>query len=306
MSVAEAVKDIPPGRYLVAVSGGVDSMSLLGAIEKAKFGPNFEFVVAHVNHGIRPKKQSDKDSTLVKQISKKYGYEYVAHEAKLGSNSSEEGGRKARRDFFIKQLKTRKLNRVISAHHKDDVIETMIINLIRGTGRKGLSSLKNDDLFLRPLINLPKSKIVDYAKKNELVWNEDETNASTKYLRNYIRHKVVPKLERSKNDAVNNLFGIYKDMLILNKEIDDSLDELVKKFQVQDYKLAKTEFIMLPIEVSLALLHQHLSRQGIEVNSNILVALRNFIHTAKTGKVFEINKNWQVKCDAKNITFIET
>src|SRR6266540_5641084 len=149
---------VKPGKYVVAVSGGVDSMVLLHMLHQ---GPGLQLIVAHFEHGIRP--DSDSDRKLVEAAAKHYGLPFRFAHGNLGPQASEAAARQARYAFLRMVQKESGAQGVITAHHQDDLIETAIINLLRGTGRKGLSALASTDDLIRPLLAATKADIYDAA-----------------------------------------------------------------------------------------------------------------------------------------------
>ena len=141
--------EIPTGKYVVAVSGGVDSMVLLDILAKQE---DLNLVIAHFDHGIRP--DSAKDETLVAKVAKRHGLVFTSKKVALGSNASEALARDARYRFLKTVVKDNHAKALITAHHQNDQIETAVFNLLRGTGRKGLGSLQSTELVLRPLISI--------------------------------------------------------------------------------------------------------------------------------------------------------
>jgi tRNA(Ile)-lysidine synthase len=137
---------IPKGKYVVAVSGGVDSMVLLDLLSRK---PGIELVVAHFNHGIRP--DANKDEELAVTRSEQLNLPIEVGYGHLGAKCSEEHARKARYAFLQKISLLHNADKIITAHHQDDLIETALINTIRGTGRKGFVSISNNEKVLRPL-----------------------------------------------------------------------------------------------------------------------------------------------------------
>ncbi len=273
--------DIATGTYIVAVSGGVDSMALIDILSKK---PNLKLIVAHFDHGIRT--DSVKDRELVESVVKDLGLDFEYGEGKLGSDTSEDTARQARYEF-LKKIKTdHKADSIITAHHKDDLIETAIINLLRGTGRKGLSSLDSSKDLLRPLLSYDKSQIIEYAKENNLKWREDSTNQDTKYLRNYIRQNIIPKLSEKQ---IEELY----DITLKAKSINQQLNlELISLINTQDNKerLDRRKFIMLPHDLSKEVMIEWLNLNGI-TNLN-RKQIDNLVVCSKTympGKKADIN-----------------
>jgi tRNA(Ile)-lysidine synthetase-like protein len=245
---------VSSGKYVVAVSGGVDSMALLHALTRL---PDIELVVAHFDHGIRP--DSSQDCHLVRRIAKEYGLPYTYDEGALGADASEEVARRARYAFLRRVCAEQAADAVITAHHKDDVLETAVINIIRGTGRKGLSSLGDAPGLIRPLLGTSKSEIRRYADEHGLVWREDSTNADHRYLRNHIRHNVLPRLSQ---EQTNRLYTYILRARTLNADIDVHLDAILKS-QKTHGQLDRTGFILLPHKVSLEVMAAWLRVQGI-------------------------------------------
>ncbi|MEI6851008.1 MAG: tRNA lysidine(34) synthetase TilS [Candidatus Saccharibacteria bacterium] len=204
-------------RCILAVSGGVDSVVLLDMLSKQL---GLELIVAHFDHGIRG--DSVQDAIFVENLAKKYKLPYVSKREELGASASEELARDRRYEFL--RLVARKYDSIlVTAHHSDDVVETIAINLIRGTGWRGLAVLDSD--IYRPLTNMTKSEIIKYAKKHHLVWREDSTNQSSDYLRNRIRLKTM-KLD---DDTKRQLLGLWSEQKAVKLLIDNEVSKLVKK-----------------------------------------------------------------------------
>jgi len=180
-------------KYVVAVSGGVDSVVLLDMLVSKQLptsyylpSTNYQLIVAHFDHGIRD--NSHKDAEFVQELATKYNLPFESKREELGQSASEEKARD-QRYAFLRSIAKKHGAKLVTAHHADDVIESIAINLSRGTGWRGLAVLDSD--VVRPLTNMRKTEIVDYAKNNNLKWCEDITNSTNVYLRNRIRQKTV-------------------------------------------------------------------------------------------------------------------
>lgn len=183
--------------YLLAVSGGVDSVVLLDMMSRSKH----RMVVAHVDHGIRP--DSHDDARFVEALAKQYGLPFVSTRFELGAKASEEQARAARYGFLFEQAKKFDAE-VVTAHHRDDLVETIAINFSRGTGWRGLGVLARAGIH-RPLLPLTKARIYQYALAHHLEWVEDSTNRSDVYQRNRLRQKVHTALAESEVQQLVNL-----------------------------------------------------------------------------------------------------
>ena len=207
------------GKYVLAVSGGVDSMCLLHLLSQKR--DMYELVVAHFDHGIRP--DSHLDAELVRQTAKQYGLSYLEGNGFLGDQTSEAKARRARYDFLFAKKDEVKADAIVTAHHQDDRLETLVINLARGTGRKGLSSLTETTDIKRPFLNVTKAELSDYAHQHKLSWREDSTNADSRYLRNYIRQQLATKLT---NEDKSRLIELMDRQEKINQQIDRGIDRL--------------------------------------------------------------------------------
>jgi tRNA(Ile)-lysidine synthase len=245
---------IQPGKYVVAVSGGVDSMALLHMLQGL---PGLELVVAHFDHGIRP--DSIEDRLLVQRAAEDYGLSFEYGEGRLGKSASEAVARQARYGFLHDVLVKSGAQTIITAHHQDDVLETALINIIRGTGRKGLASLQSTDVIIRPLLDMPKADLITYARSHKLVWHEDSTNTDRTYLRNHIRHEVMPRLTAEQKAKLLDNIGVAAK---LNQAIDTELDDYLKSQKIHG-QLDRPSFILLPHKVALEVMAVWLRGQGI-------------------------------------------
>lgn len=226
-----------PGKYVVAVSGGVDSIALLDMLHKTA---GVSLTVAHFDHGIRLDSKADRH--LVQQAAEAKGLPFVFEEGKLGAGASEDLARKLRYEFLRKVQVATGAQALVTAHHQDDMLETAIINMLRGTGRKGLGSLRDKSDLRRPLLHLSKIDLRAYAAEQGLVWREDSTNQDTTILRNYIRHVLLPKLGPI---GRNKLLSYIRHLHVLNQAIDDSLLTLMH-LQPSRQSLDRAWFIGLP------------------------------------------------------------
>lgn len=202
-------------KYLVAVSGGVDSVVLLDMMTKAA---KHELIVAHFDHGIRV--DSEVDAHFVAALAEKHGLEFETKREELGENASEALARE-RRYAFLRGLSKKHGAKIVTAHHLDDLVETVAINLHRGTGWRGLAVFDSD--VLRPLIDTPKEELIKYAHANGLNWREDSTNESDAYLRNRIRRKA----SAIDHDTKRQLRALHSHQKNLKQQIIKETKELI-------------------------------------------------------------------------------
>ena len=260
-------------------------MVLLNLLAK---NTGIELIVAHFNHGIRP--DSLEDEKLVAKAALKYNLPFEAGHGNLGPGVSEEQARTARYNFLESVVKEHKAKGIITAHHQDDLIETAFINILRGTGRTGLSSISSSKIH-RPMLRVPKKEILAYAKKNNIVWREDSTNSDTKYLRNYIRRHITPGLTREKKaEIVNNLDKVAKINKIIDKEIA-TLSHLH-----QENHLDRRAYVMLPTQVGEELLVNWLRQNRLgDFDKNTIKRLGAAIKTGQPGSEHDVTGGRKLK-----------
>jgi tRNA(Ile)-lysidine synthase len=282
--------DLPKsGVYVAAISGGVDSMALLHMLQARRLQAQSDpliIIVAHLDHGIRD--DSVQDRMLVQEIAGIYGMPFVFDEAVLGNSASEATARQARYAFLNKVVKNSAAQAIITAHHEDDALETAILNIARGSGRKGMTSLSSRDELLRPLIEVSKKDLINYAQTNGLKWREDSTNNDTKYKRNHIRHNVVGKFDKDTKDELKQL--IHKTRLA-NEEIDEILNTMLGE-HLTDNILDRNWLVSLPHNLGREVLATWLRQNNYrEFDKKTLERLIVGAKVAKNGAKIEIIKN---------------
>jgi tRNA(Ile)-lysidine synthetase-like protein len=246
-------------------------------------------VVAHFDHGVR--QDSAEDRQLVGHLAKAYGLPFVYDEGYLGAGVSEQTAREARYKFLRRVKEATGATHIVTAHHEDDVFETAILNLLRGTGRKGLSSLRSRDDLYRPLLSTPKTHIITYARRNDLEWREDSTNKSTDYLRNYIRQNIMPKFSDVTRERLRQLLtSAYQT----NREIDSLLAEQLHLQPAGDV-LDRQWFIMLPHVVAREIIAAWLRQLGVaDFDRPTLERITVAAKTLMPGKQIDINARFIV------------
>lgn len=270
-----------PGTYIVAVSGGVDSMALLDFLYHQ---PDIRLIVAHVDHGIRH--DSSQDAALVAGVAAELDIPFEQTNLQLGPGASEERARIVRYEFLRYCRKKYNADAIITAHHEDDVIETIIINIMRGTGWRGLVSLRSTPHLLRPFLSIRKAEIIDYANARGLQWREDSTNKDIRYLRNYIRQNVIPKLD---DHSRRELLMLRAKQVIVREKIEAELNKSSEVFCVTTdsggYVIDRYVLIMLPRAVGIELLQHSIERvSGKKVLNSQAESLLIFTKAARPGK----------------------
>lgn len=195
-------------KIVIGVSGGPDSITLLDVLIKLQNKIEFNITVAHINHMIR--KDAIDDQKYVEQYCKNKSIqcfvkqEKVEEIAKMDKIGTEEAGRNLRYKFFNEILQKTDSNKIATAHTKNDNVETVLMNIIRGTGTSGLKGIKakRDNKYIRPLIECERKEIEEYCYENNLEPRIDKTNMENIYTRNKIRNLLIPYIQKEFNPSI--------------------------------------------------------------------------------------------------------
>ena len=217
-------------KIVVAVSGGPDSMCLLHILLSLREEYNLELNVAHINHMIRENAIIDEEyvkafceENNVKLFVKKADVLSISKENRIGT---EEAGRKVRYEFFNEVKEMTSSNKIAIAHNKNDKVETVLLNLIRGTGTYGLIGIEpKNGIYIRPLLEIERKDIEEYCKINNINPRIDESNFQNIYNRNKIRNVVIPFIEKEFNPNIINTISRLSDIV---KEEENYFNELVE------------------------------------------------------------------------------
>lgn len=294
----------------MAVSGGADSVALLCLLYRLSSSLGLTLAVAHLNHRIRGK-ESDDDAEFVKKLASRFGISCVIGNIdvpKIAKNSSlslEMAARKARYDFLVKTAYKLRANVIATAHTADDQAETILLKLARGAGARGLAGIPRelflDDLkVVRPMLDIRRSEIEAFLQELNQTWREDKTNRNPAYLRNRVRHEVLPFLEKKLNPEIR--IALLRASEVLREE-DKWLEELatgiLKKCLINSGKILNVKLINRQcIAARRRVLRLWLSSSGISpeiLDYNVVARVEALLRGAKGSGKTEIAGNWIVK-----------
>ena len=305
-------------KLFLAVSAGIDSVVLLHLLHQL----HYKIAVLHCNFSLRDF-ESDADENFIRSLCvelnipiyiQKFDTKQFASDYKL---SIQLAARKLRYDWFYELLETQNFDYVLTAHHLDDSFETFLINLTRGTGLEGLTGIPSqNEQTIRPLLPFSRTEIEAYAKENNIQWREDSSNASDKYLRNKLRHDVVPILKELNPNFLDSFlktqnhlkdaqsivndgeFIIFKEVVTENEDgiVFFNLNKLLQlpNYSAYLYQWLK-EFGFTAWDDIANLVHAQSGKQVFSDDYVLLKDRNNLILTRKneseTNEVYLIDKN---------------
>lgn len=277
------VEDYSSKKFLLAVSGGVDSMALAYLFIQN----NISFEMAHVNYHFR-EEDSNLDQKLVEDFCKNHNIKIhikdISEEEKSEMKSLQNWARDIRYQFFFDILEKENLDFIVTAHHLNDELETFFINLSRGSGIKGLSGIpKNENKIIRPLLDFSKQEIYDFAKEHHIEFREDQSNLKSDYLRNRIRNNLAPNILEI---FPNFLTSFQESLSHLNKvnqfyqnQIDTSFEDVFISGDDQEFILDKEKLLQKDKVLAIEIIRK-LGFSGIEIEKVLY---------AENGKFFRSN-----------------
>lgn len=245
-------------KIVVGVSGGPDSICLLHILNSLKDKYNLQLFVAHINHMIRENAKLDEEYVI--DFCKKINVPlYIKHADVLNISkqqkiSTEEAGRNERYSFFDEILNKTNSNKIAIAHNSNDKAETVIMNILRGSGISGLKGIepKRDNKYIRPLIETSREEIENYCKINNLQPRHDESNDENLYSRNKIRNIVIPYIKREFNNNIISTINRLSEVAIeeseyINKIVEKEYNNICKRSEVDVIELDLKEFNKLDL-----------------------------------------------------------
>ncbi len=247
-------KVLPPEMAAIAaISGGPDSIFLLHFLQKH----SKKLIVAHVDHKLR--QESKKEAIFVKTLTENIPnavFETISADIKKLSEEKKQGieatGREVRYDFFKKLAEKYQTPYIITAHHADDNLETVILNLARGASIQGLQGMQEKEelvdckILLRPLINISKTEILNYLKFKKLSYQEDESNQDTQYQRNHVRLNVVPELLKINPALAKTLAKNSQNLRETNEYLSEEAQKWLQNNENTANKINAKDFLKTP------------------------------------------------------------
>lgn len=287
------IVDYKKSSFLLAVSGGVDSMVLLNLFTVS----NINFSVAHCNFSLRGE-DSDEDEKFVKSICDKLGINFFVKKFNTEKTAFDEkisiqmAARELRYEWFNDLVNKNKIDNIVTAHHFNDNIETVLFNIARGTGISGLKGIeKKQNRLIRPLLNFTKNQVLDYANKNKIEFREDLSNEDEKYKRNKIRKSIIPEFQNVNPGFIESMHSTIENF--------KSAENIYLKF-IENEKKRCTNYVDKVLKIDIDLL-----RKSIEPKTVLFEIIKDFgfididsifnVIDAGSGKSFYSKKYFLVK-----------
>lgn len=237
-TVRRVIRDerlIEPGdKVLVAVSGGVDSSTLLFLLNRIRKDLTIDLGVAHVNHGLRGE-ESERDEAFVRGLAERLSMTCHVIRADVPGYSREQGvsiqhaGREIRYRYFADVCDTHGYRKIAVAHNRDDQVETFLLRVIKGSGLNGLSSIPiKRDRIVRPLLCTYRSEIEAYARKLSIPFVQDSSNLKEAYERNFLRMRIVPLLSRLNPRFREKILLLLSDITAVDRFFDEEAGQFLE------------------------------------------------------------------------------
>lgn len=268
--------------FAVAYSGGIDSQILLNIAYKLKDKLNYNLVAIHVNYNLRGE-ESTNDEMFARETAKNYNIDIYVKQIEKGSYNNKNTQLEARKDryLFFKELYDKKIyDYLLIAHNKDDLAETIIYRMIKGSGTNIYKALsKKRKYVLRPILNFYRKDIENYAKENNLSHREDSSNKTNKYSRNKLRNVIIPMLEeinlQAKNNIIKFAYRVYEESNILRKKVNKTYKKIEIGRNKINIKNIKNKLLLKKIII------KFLFKNNIEITEKRLLEILKIIYSKK-------------------------
>ncbi|MCX7879614.1 MAG: tRNA lysidine(34) synthetase TilS [Ignavibacteria bacterium] len=307
-------------RLVIAVSGGIDSVTLLDSFSKVKENLNLELAIAHLNHRLRGQ-DSDLDEEFVKELASSYSLPCFCKEVDVRNYATsnniniEEAGRILRYEFFVEVANLFGARYIATAHNMNDQAETVLMNIVRGCGLRGLRGIASERLIdrvtlIRPFLWFTRQEIELYARSSSLRWREDSSNLSLDFLRNRIRLKLIPFLEKEFNPEIVQVLNNFTDIARAAYEVVSSE---TKRIIGEHLEFHKNGEIKIPIhifgEIDKYIISEVIENIVVEIfkkkpfSYKNIQAILNLIYS-ETGSYLKIRDDLVILKDRGNLTFL--
>ncbi len=307
-------------KVIVSISGGPDSMFLFFLTYKFSLKNYFKIIPVYINHKVRPKKEIEAEIKIIKTFCKEKNLTLITEQInprKFDENTL----RQLRYEKILEISKKQNCQLIFTGHTQNDVVETFFINLLRGSGVKGLCSItpireieksKKKFYIVRPIIDIKKEEIIRVLKKQNIKYVTDTTNLKLKYTRNFLRRKILPLLKNINSNFEDNILSTIEILTQTNNFVTKYVEEKIKNFVVQKNSciyIDLNKFLMYNDFIKKESLYRIISEIALKRNLNFQLGYKkvvnqviNFLNSKKN--TLDINKNLKLKKSNKKLYII--
>ena len=285
---------------IVGFSGGWDSLCLLDVLVKLSKKYSFKVVAAHLNHNWRGE-EALMEQERCRNFANVYGIEFLSETLPDNVKASENTAREARYKFFEKCVKKYNNACVLTAHNANDNAETILYRIVKGTGIAGMCGISEHviingiDVF-RPILNCYRIDIENYCKNNNLLPNNDSSNTSTVYKRNFIRHKIIPLMKEINPNVEQSL----NKLIIYAKNTEDFIEKLISE-AFEDNKIIYQKYIKMP-DLKTDIVHKFFVQNNLDYDRKKILEAVEFLDNEQNKlKKYSLTKDLWLKFDGKYI-----
>lgn len=266
---------LPGETVYAACSGGPDSVALFFLLRELQASWNLKLGLLHLNHGLRGR-EAERDFEFVKRLARRFEVPFFGKKIRLSvrakrrHESLEEAARGARYDFFLEAAKKRRIPKIALAHTEDDQAETVLMRILQGTGKQGLSGIRRvmtmqKVVFIRPLLDFSKSELLDYLKRRRISYRVDRSNDSLRFVRNRIRKKLLPWIQKELNPRVKKALSrlpaiVQEENEALRVFEEEACRKTIRQLRKGKIFLDRKQFLALPPPLQFRILNRALQK----------------------------------------------
>lgn len=301
----------PGDGVVVGVSGGADSMALIHLLCRMREYIPMALYVVHIDHGIRGEAAKE-DALFVETMATEWGLDFFLKEtsvpklAKEWGLSEEQAGRKVRHDFYQEVRRRVNGHRIALGHHRDDQVETILFNIIRGSGLAGLSGMEpvRDGVIIRPLLEISRREIEAYCRREGIEYRHDQTNEETIYTRNRVRHMLIPMIEEHFNPSFSSNLIRMGDILRDDEAFlrDYSRDAFDRDATIKEDEISFSlrDLSQYPEAIRRRLLREgllRLKKNLVDIHHIHIDGILDLVKESQVGSTLDLPENIKVRKD---------
>ena len=305
----------PGDGVVVGVSGGADSMALIHLLCRMREYIPMALYVVHIDHGIRGEAAKE-DALFVETMATEWGLDFFLKEASIPrlakewSLSEEQAGRKVRHEFFEEVRQRVKGHKIALGHHRDDQVETILFNIIRGSGLAGLSGMEpvRDGIIIRPLLEVSRREIEAYCHREGIGYRHDHTNEETIYTRNRVRHMVIPMIEEHFNPSfsasLTRMGDILREDEAFLRDYSRDVFDRVARLKENEVAFGLRDLDQYPDAIRRRLLREgflQLKKNLVDIHHIHIDGILDLVKNSQVGSTLDLPENIRARKDYEDL-----